>query len=248
MLSLISNNEHRATILVSTISLHGVVALPFVQIVEVPRDPAASRYEHAGKGLRRSDLDRNPIRQFANWFTAAIEAGIRDVNAMSLGTADRDARPAVRIVLLKSFDQDGFVFFTNYQSMKGKQLEANPYAALGFYWIELDRQIRISGKVEKTSREESQAYFHSRPVGSQLSAWASRQSEVLDGRRVLDARMAEMAERFGDKPIPLPPHWGGFRLKPDTMEFWQGRPNRLHDRFRYTREADGSWQIDRLAP
>jgi pyridoxamine 5'-phosphate oxidase len=217
--------------------------------MEVPGDPAASRYDHVGKGLRRSDLDPNPIRQFANWFTAAIEAGIGDVNAMSLATtADRDGRPSVRIVLLKSFDQEGFVFFTNYESEKGKQLEANPYAALGFYWIELDRQIRISGKVEKTSHEESQTYFHSRPVGSQLSAWASRQSEVIDGRRVLDARMAEMTERFGDKPIPLPPHWGGFRLKPDKIEFWQGRPNRLHDRFRYTRQAEGSWQIDRLAP
>src|SRR5262249_3210487 len=151
--------------------------------MEVPRDPAASRYEHLGKGLRRSDLDPNPIRQFANWFTAAIEAGIRDVNAMSLATTTTDCRASVRIVLLKSFDQDGFVFFTNYESSKGKQLEANPYAALGFYWIELDRQIRISGKVERTSREESKIYFHSRPVRSQLGAWASRQSEVIDGRR-----------------------------------------------------------------
>ena len=172
--------------------------------MEVPGDPAASGYDHVGKGLRRSDLDPNPIRQFANWFTAAIEASIRDVNAMSLATAGRDARPSVRIVLLKSFDQDGFVFFTNYESAKGKQLDANPYAALGFYWIELDRQIRISGKVEKTSREESQTYFHSRPVGSQLGAWASRQSEIVDARRVLDARMAEMTERFREKRIPLP--------------------------------------------
>jgi pyridoxamine 5'-phosphate oxidase len=216
--------------------------------MEVPGDPAASGYDHVGKGLRRSDLDPNPIRQFANWFTAAIEASIRDVNAMSLATAGRDARPSVRIVLLKSFDQDGFVFFTNYESAKGKHLEANPYAALGFYWIELDRQIRISGKVEKTSRKESLTYFRSRPIGSQLSAWASRQSEVLDGRRVLDARMAEMTERFGGKPIPLPSHWGGYRLKPDTMEFWQGRLNRLHDRFRYTREVSGDWLIERLAP
>jgi pyridoxamine 5'-phosphate oxidase len=154
----------------------------------------------------------------------------------------------VRIVLLKGFDQDGFVFFTNYESEKGKQLDANPYAALAFYWIELDRQIRISGKAERTSREESQTYFHSRPVGSQLSAWASRQSHVLDGRRVLEARMAEMTERFGDKRIPLPPHWGGYRVKPDTIEFWQGRPNRLHDRFRYTRQTGGSWLIERLAP
>jgi len=220
----------------------------FVIVMGLPRDPAASRYEHIGKGLRRSDLNPDPIKQFANWFTTAIETGIGDVNAMSLATAGQDAKPSVRIVLLKSFDEDGFVFFTNYESEKGKQLEANPYAALGFYWIELDRQIRISGKVDKTSRKESQTYFHSRPVGSQLSAWASRQSAVLDGRRVLDARMEEMNERFADKRVPLPPHWGGYRLKPDNMEFWQGRSNRLHDRFRYTRQSDGSWLIERLAP
>jgi pyridoxamine 5'-phosphate oxidase len=219
-----------------------------VIVMGLPRDPAASRYEHIGKGLRRSDLNPDPIKQFANWFTTAIETGIRDVNAMSLATAGQDAKPSVRIVLLKSFDEDGFVFFTNYESEKGKQLEANPYAALGFYWIELDRQIRISGKVDKTSRKESQTYFHSRPVGSQLSAWASRQSAVLDGRRVLDARMEEMNERFAGKRVPLPPHWGGYRLKPDNMEFWQGRSNRLHDRFRYTRQSDGSWLIERLAP
>src|SRR5437870_8596353 len=216
--------------------------------MDKPTDPASTRYDHASRGLRRRDLDPNPIKQFANWFTAAIEAGIRDVNAMSLATAGQDGKASVRIVLLKGFDQDGFVFFTNYESEKGKQLDANPYAALAFYWIELDRQIRISGKVTKTSREESQTYFHSRPIGSQLSAWASRQSEVIDARRVLDARMAEMTERFGDQSIPPPPHWGGYRLKPDTMEFLQGRPNRLHDRFRYTRQTDGSWQIERLAP
>jgi pyridoxamine 5'-phosphate oxidase len=217
-------------------------------MMETPQDPMALRYEHAGQGLRRSDLDPDPIKQFSNWFTAAIEAGIRDVNAMSLATAGPDGKPSVRIVLLKGFDQDGFVFFTSYESDKGKQLEANPYAALAFYWIELDRQIRISGKVERTSREESQIYFHSRPVGSQLGAWASRQSEVLDARRVLDARMAEMTERFGVNPVPLPPHWGGYRLKPDVFEFWQGRPNRLHDRFRYTLQANGDWLIERLAP
>src|SRR5437588_12261907 len=216
--------------------------------METPRDPTASNYEHAGKGLRRSDLDRDPIRQFGNWFTAAIEAGVRDVNAMSLATAGRDARPAVRIVLVKGFNQDGFIFFTNYESEKGKQLEANPYAALALYWIELDRQIRISGKVKRTSRKESQTYFHSRPVGSQLSAWASRQSEVIDARRVLDARMAEITERFAGKPFPLPPHWGGFRLKPDYMEFWQGRANRLHDRFRYALQKDGNWLLERLSP
>ena len=216
--------------------------------METPRDPTASRYEHAAHGLRRSDLDPNPIKQFSNWFTAAIEADIRDVNAVSLATAGPDAKPSVRVVLLKGFDQDGFVFFTNYESEKGLQLEANPYASMSFYWIELDRQIRISGKAERTSREESQTYFHSRPIGSQLGAWASRQSEVLDGRRVLDARMAEITERYGNQRIPLPPHWGGYRVKPDTIEFWQGRPNRLHDRFRYTRQVDGNWLIERLAP
>jgi pyridoxamine 5'-phosphate oxidase len=206
------------------------------------------RYKHPRRGLRRRDLDPDPIKQFSNWFTAAIEAQIRDVNAMTLATAGGDAKPSVRVVLLKGFDQDGFVFFTNYESEKGKELEANPYAALGFYWIELDRQIRISGPVGKTSREESERYFHSRPIGSQLGAWASRQSKVIDARRVLDARMAEMTERYAEKPIPLPPHWGGFRVRPERFEFWQGRPNRLHDRFRYTRKPDGKWTIDRLAP
>ncbi len=217
--------------------------------MDAPLDPLSIRYDHATRGgLRRRDLDPNPIKQFGNWFTAAIEAGIRDVNAMSLATASADGRPSVRIVLLKEFDHDGFVFFTNYLSEKGRQLEANPHAALAFYWIELDRQIRISGPVKKTSREESERYFHSRPPGSQLGAWASRQSEVLDARRVLDARMAEMSERFADKPIPLPPHWGGYRIKHEIMEFWQGRPDRLHDRFRYTLQSNGTWSIDRLAP
>lgn len=213
--------------------------------METPRDP---RYEHSPHGLRRRDLDRNPFAQFSNWFTAAVEAGIRDVNAMALATADKNARPSVRIVLLKGFADDGFVFFTNYESEKGRQLDENPFAALGFYWIELDRQIRITGPVEKTSREESERYYHSRPIGSQLGAWASRQSEVIDARKILDAKLAELTERFENKPIPLPPHWGGFRLTPDTFEFWQGRPNRLHDRFRYTRAKDGPWVIERLAP
>jgi pyridoxamine 5'-phosphate oxidase len=208
----------------------------------------SSKYEHAERGLRRSDLDPDPIKQFANWFTAAIEAQIRDVNAMSLATVSNQGRPSVRIVLLKGFDEDGFVFFTNYDSEKGCELAANPYAALGFYWIELDRQVRISGKTGKTSREESERYFHSRPPGSQLGAWASKQSEIIDARRILDARMAQMTERFAGKPIPLPPHWGGYRLKPDQMEFWQGRTNRLHDRFRYRLHPDGSWLIERLSP
>ena len=216
--------------------------------METPYDPDSSRYEHAALGLRRRDLDPDPIKQFGNWFTAAIEAGIKDVNAMSLATSTPDGKPSVRIVLLKGFDHDGFVFFSNYESEKGKQLDANPQAALGFYWIEVDRQIRINGVVEKTSREESERYFHSRPLGSQLGAWASRQSDVIDARRVLDARLAEMTERYGKGPVPLPPHWGGYRLTPHVFEFWQGRPNRLHDRFRYRRREEGSWCIDRLAP
>ena len=211
-----------------------------------PVDP--SHYEHAEGGLHRRDLDPDPIKQFGNWFTAAIEAQIRDVNAMSLATVSPDGKPSVRIVLLKSFDHDGFVFFTNYESEKGRHLAENPHAAVGLYWIELDRQIRISGKTEKTSREESERYFHSRPLGSQLGAWASRQSEVVDARRILEARMAQMAERFEDKPVPVPPHWGGYRLKPEQIEFWQGRANRLHDRFRYTLQPDNGWLLERLSP
>ena len=211
-------------------------------------DPGSPQYEHALRGLRRRDLHPDPLRQFSNWFTAAIEMQIRDVNAMSLATATGNGRPSVRIVLLKGFDQEGFVFFTNYKSQKARELDANPHAALGFYWIEIDRQIRISGPVTRISREESERYFHSRPAASQLGAWASAQSQVVDGRRVLDARMAEMTERFAGKTVPLPPNWGGYCIKPEIMEFWQGRPNRLHDRFRYARQQDGSWTIDRLAP
>jgi pyridoxamine 5'-phosphate oxidase len=151
-------------------------------------------------------------------------------------------------VLLKDFDERGFVFFTNYSSDKGRQLEKNPNAALVMYWMEVERQIRVEGKVEKTSREESQEYFHTRPFGAQLGAWASQQSQAIDARRVLDARLEEMKQRFAEGQIPLPPHWGGFRLKPERVEFWQGRPDRLHDRFRYTLQSNGSWSIDRLAP
>lgn len=209
---------------------------------------ASLRHDYAAHGLRRVDLDPDPIRQFGNWFTAAVEAQIRDVNAMSLATATADGRPSVRIVLLKDFSHEGFVFFTNYASEKGQQLDANPHAALSFYWVQLERQIRIAGPVEKTSRDESRRYFHSRPIGSQLGAWTSRQSEVVDARKILDSRLSEMTERFEGREIPLPPHWGGYRIKPETIEFWQGRPNRLHDRFRYRREQRGDWLIERLAP
>jgi pyridoxamine 5'-phosphate oxidase len=206
------------------------------------------RHEYDAHGLRRADLHSDPIEQFRAWFAAALAADIRDVNAMSLATATPDGKPSVRIVLLKGVDTRGFSFFTNYESEKGRELEANPRAALAFYWEKLERQIRISGPVERTSREDSGAYFHSRPPGSRLGAWASRQSEVIDSRQILDARLAQMTERFEGGEIPLPPHWGGYRVMPDQMEFWQGRPNRLHDRFRYMSGADGIWQIDRLAP
>jgi pyridoxamine 5'-phosphate oxidase len=212
-----------------------------------PLDYAGFRHEYIGEGLRRAELDPNPIKQFNAWFSAAAKAGIHDANAMALATC-ADNKPSARVVLLKDVDERGFVFFTNYESEKGRQLEKNSNAALVFYWMEVERQIRIEGKVKKTPRAESEAYFHSRPIGAQLGAWASHQSEVIDARRILDARLEEMNQRFAKGSIPLPPHWGGYRLNPDRIEFWQGRPDRLHDRFRYTRQKDGSWSIDRLAP
>ena len=214
----------------------------------MPPELIGLRNEYSLQGLRRSDLHTNPLQQFGVWFAAALTAEIPDVNAMSLATATPDGKPSVRIVLLRGFDENGFVFFTNYESEKGKQLDANPQAEVAFYWTQLERQIRISGSVERTSREDSAAYFHLRPVGSRLGAWVSKQSQVIDARQVLDSRLQQMTERYEKGEIPLPPHWGGFRIKPDKYEFWQGRPNRLHDRFRYARRADGTWMIDRLAP
>lgn len=213
-----------------------------------PLDVASLRREYETLGLRRTDLHRDPIEQFSVWFSAAVEVGLPDVNAIALATATPDGKPTARVVLLKGFDQRGFVFFTNYRSHKGRELKANPQAAFVIYWVQLERQIRVSGQVEKTSREESAAYFHSRPRGSQLGAWVSKQSEVIDARRILEGRLAEMTERFADGPIELPAHWGGYRIVPDEIEFWQGRANRLHDRFRYTRENAQSWALARLAP
>jgi pyridoxamine 5'-phosphate oxidase len=210
-------------------------------------DYAGFRHEYIGGGMRRANLDPNPINEFHHWFSAAIKAGIHDANAMTLATCD-GSKPSARVVLLKDFDDRGFVFFTNYHSEKGRQLDKNPNAALVMYWMEVERQIRIEGKVEKTSRQESEEYFHTRPFGAQIGAWASHQSEVIDARRVLDARLEEMKQRFADGTVPLPPHWGGYRLKPDRIEFWQGRPDRLHDRFRYVRQPDESWLIERLSP
>jgi pyridoxamine 5'-phosphate oxidase len=211
-------------------------------------DLAGLRREYETEGLRRADLHPDPIEQFTTWFSTAVNTGLPDANAIALATATPDGKPSVRIVLLKGFDQGGFVFFTNYQSDKGRELVANSQAAFVIYWVQLERQIRVAGRVEKTSRAESQVYFHSRPRGSQLGAWVSHQSEVIDARRILEARLAEMTERFAGVEIELPPHWGGYRIVPEALEFWQGRANRLHDRFRYTRQPDGSWTIDRLAP
>ena len=211
-------------------------------------DIAALRHDYVAHGLRRADLEADPIKQFSLWFSEAAAAQIRDVNAMSLATATPDGKPSVRIVLLKAISQEGFVFFTNYGSEKARQLEANPQAALALFWVQLERQIRINGLVEKVSLEESEEYFHSRPLGSQLGAWASSQSEVIANREALEAQLEEVAERFANLQVPLPPHWGGYRVRPETIEFWQGRSNRLHDRFRYTKQIDGLWVIERLAP
>lgn len=213
-----------------------------------PIDIAALRHDYVAHGLRRADLDPDPIRQFARWFGEAAAANIRDVNAMSLATATPDGKPSVRIVLLKAISDRGFVFFTNYESAKGRELNANPHAALTLFWVQLERQIRITGEVEKTSREESEEYFRSRPLGSQLGAWTSAQSEPIANREMLEARLAEITDRFAGADVPLPPHWGGYRLKPAAIEFWQGRANRLHDRFRYRREGDSAWVVERLAP
>ncbi len=213
-----------------------------------PLSIAALRQDYVARGLRRADLEPDPIKQFAIWFGEAAAAEIRDVNAMSLATATPDGVPAVRIVLLKGISDRGFVFFTNYLSDKGRELEANPRAALALFWVQLERQVRISGTVEKTSDEESDEYFQTRPLGSQLGAWASSQSQVIANRAALEAQLAEVTQRFAGGNIPLPANWGGYRVAPEVIEFWQGRTNRLHDRFRYARQSDSSWLIERLSP
>ena len=213
-----------------------------------PLDIAALRHDYVAHGLRRADLAADPIKQFGIWFGEAAAAQIRDVNAMTLATATPDGAPSARIVLLKAISDRGFVFFTNYLSDKGRQLEANPRAALCLFWVQLERQIRIEGAVEKTTREESEEYFRSRPLGSRLGAWTSQQSEIIADRAALEAQLAEVTTQYEGADVPLPPHWGGYRVKPDSIEFWQGRTNRLHDRFRYTRETEGAWRIDRLSP
>ena len=205
------------------------------------------RREYAREGLAEADVDADPVVQFGRWFEQAEQGGLLEPHAMTLATATPDGRPSARMVLLRGFDQRGFCFYTNYQSRKGDELAANPRAALVFWWDKLERQGRIEGRVERTSRAESEAYFSSRPPGSQLSAAASPQSRVIDGRATLERRVTELATGQRDGQVPLPEFWGGYRLAHEVVEFWQGRPNRLHDRLRYRRAGRG-WKLERLAP
>jgi pyridoxamine 5'-phosphate oxidase len=210
-------------------------------------DLAALRRDYALATLDERDVDPDPIRQFERWFADAAAARVPEPNAMTLSTASRDGVPSARIVLLKGVDANGFAFYTDYRSRKGAELAENPLAALTFLWKEIERQVRITGSVSRVSTEESEAYFRTRPPGSRLGAWASHQSAVLISREELEARVQDTAARFPDGDIPLPPHWGGFRVAPDEIEFWQGRPSRLHDRLLY-RRGERDWEISRLSP
>jgi len=205
------------------------------------------RREYTLAGLRRADLHANPITQFEKWFREAHAAGIREANAMTLATANKQGRPSARIVLLKNISQKGFTFFTNYESRKGSELAANPHASLVLFWPELERQVCIAGSVSKVSRAESKKYFDSRPKGSRLAAWVSHQSENIIDRSVLEKRLAALEAKYPGESVPLPPYWGGFCVKPLRIEFWQGRPNRLHDRFLYQKQPRG-WSLGRLSP
>lgn len=206
------------------------------------------RREYMSQGLDRDELDDNPFKQFEFWFMQAKEAEIQDANAFSIATCDPDEGPSVRTVLLKLFDEDGFVFFTNYNSTKAKQIQRYPKVAMLFPWLVLNRQVRIEGHCEKISTAASLKYFATRPRGSQIGAWCSDQSEVIESRSFLEQKYREAAEKFKSGSIPLPSSWGGYRIVPKRFEFWQGRENRLHDRFQYVRQADNSWSISRLAP
>jgi pyridoxamine 5'-phosphate oxidase len=204
--------------------------------------------EYSLAGLSEKDLARDPFRQFEKWFQEVAAAKIPEPNAAVLATAAKDGRPSARMVLLKAVDGRGFVFYTSYDSRKGRELEMNPRAAYVFPWIALERQVIIEGTVTRVAREESEAYFHSRPRANQISAWASPQSSIIGGREALDAAMKAMEKKYAGREAPMPPNWGGFRIAPETVEFWQGRRSRLHDRLRYRREANGAWVVERLAP
>ncbi|MGQ9660337.1 MAG: pyridoxamine 5'-phosphate oxidase [Thermochromatium sp.] len=211
-------------------------------------NPEALRRELMEHGLSRSELDPDPIRQFQRWYELAIAADLPEPNSLTLCTVGAQGQPSARTVLLKLYDARGFVFFTNYESRKAREIEANPQVAMLFPWVALARQVHICGRAERISRTESLAYFATRPRGSQIGAWASPQSQVIGTRALLEMKFAEMARRFAQGEIPLPEFWGGYRVAPDMIEFWQGREHRLHDRFRYVRQDDGGWLIERLAP
>ena len=215
----------------------------------IDKSVANLRQNYTFAGLKKNDLASSPFKQFEIWFKAALDSEVLEPNAMTLATATPDGKPSARIVLLKGFDEKGFVFYTNYDSLKGKQLIANPHAALVFFWERLERQIRIEGKVTKVSPEESDHYFQSRPKASQIGAWTSDQSQVISSREALETKQQQLESYYEElEVLPRPEHWGGFRLSPEIMEFWQGRPSRLHDRLVYYLQPDGSWVIKRLAP
>jgi pyridoxamine 5'-phosphate oxidase len=205
-------------------------------------------HKNAHEGLDEKTIDPDPIRLFRRWFDEAIASGSRLPDSMTLATATKDGRPSARMVLLKQVDDDGFVFYTNYESNKARELDENPRAALVFYWTQLDRQVRVEGRVERISAAESDEYFRTRPRDSQLGALASPQSEVIEGREVLEQRFRDLDAIYRDREVERPEHWGGYRLKPERIEFWQNREGRLHDRILYERQPDGSWTIKRLAP
>ena len=214
--------------------------------MEAAPELAQLRQDYSLKTLDESEVDGDPLKQFGVWMVEAIHARVPEPTAMALATADAKARPSGRIVLLKGVDPRGFVFFTNYQSRKGAELAQNPFAALTFMWKELERQVRIEGSVERVSTEESAAYYATRPLGSRIGAWASPQSQEIENRAWLEKRWQEMQRQHGEAP-PLPPHWGGYRVVPDYLEFWQGRLSRLHDRIAYSRLGN-TWTTARLAP
>ncbi len=211
------------------------------------RNVADLRKEYTRAGLTESDVAPDPVEQFRRWFDEALEADLHEPNAFVLATATRDGLPSARVVLLKGLDERGFVFYTNYEGRKGRELEDNPRAALLFCWGELERQVRIEGTVSRVSEEESDAYYASRPRGSRLGAWASEQSRVVEGREVLESRIGDLEAEYEGREVPRPPFWGGYRVEPEAIEFWQGRENRLHDRIVYRRES-GSWKTERLQP
>lgn len=206
------------------------------------------RKDYQMRSLSETDVDPDPIVQFNRWWDDVVKSELDEINAMTLATATVAGIPSARIVLLKSVSNEGFVFFTNYESDKGKELDENPLACLVFFWKELERQVRISGKVEKVSAAESDEYFNSRPEGSRIGAWASPQSKVIDSREFIERNITEYEKQFSGQDITRPLHWGGYIVKPAVIEFWQGRPNRLHDRIQYLKSGDGNWKLQRLAP